>query len=280
MASRIEPLSAGVDIAPRRDVYDRSSLMGDFMIVIEGQTEDDYWRRRPDDQFCEYFDGLIYFHPPKNMTEDELAASRGIYDRSSLTGDFLVILEDQTSEDFELYAPENKYCDYLEGRVYMPSPVSSRHQEHVGFFHTLIDLFREPRGGWSLLFGPAVLRIDEEHKPEPDLFVVPLHRSEGDPPAALVIEILSSSNRSHDLVRKLKVYQDAGIPEIWFVDDRDHVLIVDRREGDSYHREQYAEGVAASSALPGFWIDVAWLWADPLPGASGCAQLILASPPA
>ena len=242
MAGRVESPVAPVGVSSRREDHDLSSIRGEA---------------------------------------EEAAVSRSIYDRSSLVGDFLVIIEDQTSEDFEKYAPEDRFCDYLEGRVFMPSPVSPRHQEQVGFFHSLLDLYRECRGGgWKLFLGPAVLRLDAEHKPEPDLFVIPTAAPEPGVAALFVIEVLSPSTRSHDLGRKLQAYRDAGIPEIWLLDDRDRKLVAERRRGNGYDREEYAEGVVASSALPGFWIDLAWLWSDPLPGPSGCLQTILAGPPA
>jgi hypothetical protein len=36
------------------------------MVMISGQTSEDYDRRRPEDQFCEYLDGIIYFSPPRS----------------------------------------------------------------------------------------------------------------------------------------------------------------------------------------------------------------------
>ena len=35
-------------------------------------------------------------------------------------------------------------------------------------------------------------------------------------------------------------------------------------------------GRLESLAIPGFWIDVAWLWQDPLPDALHCLEQILA----
>jgi hypothetical protein len=63
------------------------------------------------------------------------------------------------------------------------------------------------------------------------------------------------------------------------VDDRDRVFHIERREGEGYHTSQLREGFHQSTALPGFWIDVAWLWADPLPNPRRCLQGILAGPP-
>lgn len=51
----------------RRDAalatYDRSSLPWDCLVMIAGQSEDDYLRRAPEGQFCEYIDGIVYMPP-------------------------------------------------------------------------------------------------------------------------------------------------------------------------------------------------------------------------
>ncbi len=177
-----------------------------------------------------------------------------------------------------------QYCEYFDGIVYMPSPVSDRHQFQVGFLFHLFDGFRCERGDvGAVLMGPAVLRLSEDRKPEPDLFVRPPgDAAQPQPKALLVVEFLSRSTRAHDLGLKLDAYRAAGIPEIWMCDERDRAVLVERRigPGDSYRSERFTEGRLASTAIPGFWIDVSWLWADPLPNPRRCLEEILAAPPA
>ena len=263
-----------------RDVYDRSSIKGNFLVMIADQTVAEWERRRPLDQICEYLDGIIYFHVPMGVSNEELDASRCIYDRSSLTGDFMVMLADQTAEDFGRYASETQICEYFDGVVYMPSPGTDRHQEQVGFLFDLLNGRRCERGGGSVLMGPAVVRLDDDSKPEPDLFVRPPA-----PPGAkdvkplLVIEILSPSTRAHDLGLKLTRYRSAEIPEVWLFDERERAVIVERKVGEGYRRERLSEGYLHSTAIAGFWIDVAWLWQRPLPNPRRCLEAILAGPP-
>jgi Uma2 family endonuclease len=126
----------------------------------------------------------------------------------------------------------------------------------------------------QVLTGPAVLRLSEEQKPEPDVFVRPLELDE--PRALLVIEVLSKSHKKYDLEFKAREYQDAGLPEIWYVDDVSHALHIDRKAGDRYQRTTHTTGRVESSALPGFWIDVAWLWLANLPNPRECLQRVLA----
>ena len=207
----------------------------------------------------------------------------GWYNRASISLDVMVTIEDQTPDDFERYAPENAFCDYLDGVVYMPSPVSDRHQDVVFFLSQLLGPFRHRMGTGVVRLGPAVLRLGEYRKPEPDLFVLPpADAPPGAPPACFVLEMLSPSTRSHDLGRKLQVYRDAGIPEIWLIDHlgRDRSVIVERKVGDGYRRESFERGRLDSTALPPFWIEVDWLWSDPLPDPSACLDAILGPGPA
>ena len=208
------------------------------------------------------------------------------YDRSSITADAMVMIDGQTEDDFFRYAPEMRFCEFIDGVVYMPSPVRVRHQELVLFWSILLATFCRQREAGNVLTGPAVLRVAPGRNLEPDVFVAP----QGEQPlppaglamgaAVLVVEILSPGNRSHDLKRKAAIYREAKVPEIVYVDDRDRVLIVERPAGDAYETSRIASGPWASSAVDGFWLDASWLWQDPLPDALGCLERILAGPPA
>jgi Uma2 family endonuclease len=80
--------------------------------------------------------------------------------------------------------------------------------------------------------------------------------------------------------RKARVYQDAGIPEIWYIDSANHVVHVDTRQSRGFVRASIEAGQLQSSALPGFWIDVEWLWTDALLNPRTCLDQILATQPA
>jgi Uma2 family endonuclease len=89
----------------------------------------------------------------------------------------------------------------------------------------------------------------------------------------LVIEILSPSNKRHDMLRKFNLYLDAGVKEYWVVDPEQESVQVHILRGDRYTTEVYAlprEGeelppalakvevasVAPVSVLPGLKIDL------------------------
>jgi Uma2 family endonuclease len=211
-----------------------------------------------------------------------------VYDRSSLRGDFMVTIPDQSEEDFFLYAPEKRFCEFIDGVIYMPSPVGVRHQEVLQFLFLLLDGYFKERDRRKVLTGPAVLKLRPGRNFEPDIFVLPVeaaargqirkHYCTG--PATLIVEVLSESTRFHDLEYKTILYREDATDEIWLVDGQNRLLLVERRVGEGYQTRQIEAGLYRSSAIPSFWIDVSWLWANPLPDYRRCLKMILAGPPA
>ncbi len=125
------------------------------------------------------------------------------------------------------------------------------------------------------------MRLDERWSPEPDLLVVrddrrhlmTPQRLEG--PADLVIEIASESDPKLDLREKLPRYQEAGVTEMWFIDPFEEVVQVHLKSASGYESETLASGRLDCSVVPGFWIDVGWLWHEELPSTLGCLRQIL-----
>jgi len=126
------------------------------------------------------------------------------------------------------------------------------------------------------------MRLDPRWSPEPDLMVVTdahreritAQRLEG--PADLVIEIASDGDPLLDEREKLPRYYVAGIPEIWVVSPQTSSVRCDLLgpEG-SYRTERRSGGRIESMVLPGFWIDVDWLWQESLPSTVRCLRSLL-----
>jgi Uma2 family endonuclease len=86
---------------------------------------------------------------------------------------------------------------------------------------------------------------------------------------------LSPSNRRQDVAEKLPAYKEAGIKEIWVVDPDEREVLVERRRGKSYSPRRTTTGKVLSSTVKGFWIQAAWLWAEPMPNVMACLREIL-----
>jgi Uma2 family endonuclease len=125
------------------------------------------------------------------------------------------------------------------------------------------------------------MRLDERWSPEPDLLVVRKERRhlvgpqrlEG--PADWVIEIASEGDPGFDAREKLPRYREAGIPEIWLIDPFERKVLVERKSESGYTRAEQATGRLESTVVPGFWIDVSWLWQGELPSTLSCLRQLL-----
>jgi Uma2 family endonuclease len=81
----------------------------------------------------------------------------------------------------------------------------------------------------------------------------------------LVIEILSPGDRAADIVAMEADYRSLGVAEIWFVDQKRKRLRVLRKGEEDYTEQILNQGVVWSAVIEGFWLEVAWLFAKPLP---------------
>lgn len=88
----------------------------------------------------------------------------------------------------------------------------------------------------------------------------------------LVVEVVSPGDTLAHLVALEADYRSIGVRELWFIDqEREGVRVVRARrhredEGDAGYTEQvFTEGRLHAGVVAGFWLDVAWLFAEPLP---------------
>lgn len=176
---------------------------------------------------------------------------------------------------------EDSPWELLDGRLVM-SPASDRHEDLFGFLSMLLRGWLDERGGAVVRGSRYPMRLDPRWSPEPDLLVVTdAHRDRITPqrlegPADLVIEIASDGDPLLDEREKLPRYHAAGIPEIWVVSPQTSSVRCDRlAPGGSYRTERRSGGRIESVLLPGFWIDVDWLWQEPLPSTFGCLRSLL-----
>ena len=142
--------------------------------------------------------------------------------------------------------PDERRVELIDGVFYDMSAPAVIHQKILG---ELFILFREctdaHEGECEVYLSPCDVRLDMDNKTmvQPDLLVIckeydlGAKRFEGAPD--LVLEILSPSTRSKDMLLKLYKYQNAGVKEYWIVDpDHETVLVYDFRE-DNFYPEKY-----------------------------------------
>jgi Uma2 family endonuclease len=80
--------------------------------------------------------------------------------------------------------------------------------------------------------------------------------------ADLVVEVISESNRDHDLQTKMHDYAAAGIPEYWIIDPEQCAVDIFRLAEGSYAQHgKFGTGtIATSPSLSGFSVDVTELF--------------------
>ena len=177
-----------------------------------------------------------------------------------------------TYEEFLAWADEDTLAEWVDGVVVMTSPASVRHQEIANFLFALLSTFAHIHSLGKTLNSPFQMKLKRSGR-EPDLlFVTKAHlnrfkKAYLDGPADLVVEIVSPESIERDRSTKLYEYQEAGIPEYWPIDP-------DLKEARWYQLDtagQYSliqtdeSGIYHSTAMPGFWLRVDWLWQEPLP---------------
>lgn len=194
---------------------------------------------------------------------------------------FMIRLYGVTDVQFDEWVDEDVKAELIDGVMIVHSPATPEHDDISGFIRFLLRGYAEDRtlgkvfGPDSLVrlvpscrFGPDVFFLDTAQvpRPLPEEFVLA---------PALMLEVLSPSNRDYDLEEKRPAYRAAGVREIWMIDPQERQLIVDRRRGRRYVSSSTATGRVASSVLAGFWVQAEWFWADPLPNALACLRQIL-----
>ena len=171
--------------------------------------------------------------------------------------------------------PGVKKAELLEGKVYMPSPVSlSRHARPQSILSGLCERYVTATPGVDAADN-CTLRLDLLNEPQPDLVLFRSRERGGSAcvdddgylsgAPELVIEIASSS-RSYDLHEKKEVYRRHGIAEylVYRVDDEEvDWFVLD--EGEYRRQEPDEDGLLRSCGFPGFQIDTQALVAGDRP---------------
>ena len=173
--------------------------------------------------------------------------------------------------------PDDERWELIDGVLYqMAAAPNRKHQdasENIG--RCFADHIRPRRLG-LVYRAPFAVLLPGESAVEPDLFFVSMARErilaergcEG--PPDLVVEILSPTNRRHDLETKRELYARHGIPEYWILDsDAETVWALTEPitdiSGGVYTVETlyYPGDVLTTTTIPGLQIPVAEIFANP-----------------
>lgn len=179
-----------------------------------------------------------------------------------------------TYEEFLDWLDEDTLAEWVDGTVEFMSPASTRHQQISGFLAALLRAYAEDYDAGQVFAAPFQMRLSNVKRGrESDILYVAtanlsrLKPTYLDGPADLAIEIVSPESALRDRGAKYAEYEAGGVREYWIVDAQaqraDFFLL---GEDGRYERQRPdAHGVYRCTVLPGFWINMAWLWQDPAP---------------
>jgi Uma2 family endonuclease len=178
------------------------------------------------------------------------------------------VAERMTAEEFFRCAPETHKAELIDGVMIMALPPSVRHERLVGFLFTLIRMYCEDHDLGEVRGSRTAVALAEDQVAEPDVLFVAKARAEiirdagvfGAPD--LVIEVRSASTVAYDRGPKFRAYERAGVRELWLIDPYGPAgTEFYQRAGETFRLVMPdADGVIHSIALPGFRLNVGWLW--------------------
>jgi Uma2 family endonuclease len=192
--------------------------------------------------------------------------------------------------DYETYraiVEDGEKADLIDGVIYMASPDTRLSNNLNGLLYQLIDGFIAAKDidGFAF-FSRFSCKLSDYRAPEPDVGYVRPERAHiveerhivGGPDIA--VEIVSRDSRKRDYVTKRALYQEAGVREYWIIDPlKSRATFLGLVHGEYEELPLELSHIFHSGVIPGFWLDVKWLFAKPLPRAYLCLEQILASPP-
>ncbi len=177
-------------------------------------------------------------------------------------------------EFMEIYEKSDSRMEYINGQIYVLSSPDIAHQAILGNLHILFkDYFKGKK--CRPFIAPLDIHfrkkdISDPDVMQPDLVVISdladhidhKRRYTGTP--VLVVEILSTSTRSKDMVYKLNTFMMSGVSEYWMADpDNKRIAIYNFANYQIDRMEIYKTGdIARSVSFEGLSADVGLLFDD------------------
>ena len=168
-----------------------------------------------------------------------------------------------TEEDY-YNLPENVRAELIEGQFYYMAAPSRIHQKILSFLHVRIANYIDSKDGPCEVYpAPFAVRLfseDDKNVVEPDISVIcdPNKLTDRGCTGApdWITEIVSPGNSSHDYVRKLNLYMDAGVREYWIVNPMEREILVYFLEQDKFKVKSYTlQDKIKVNIYDDLWID-------------------------
>lgn len=150
-----------------------------------------------------------------------------------------------TEEDY-YKLPEDVRAELIDGQIYYQAAPSRIHQRILSDLHAIIYHYIKSKNGSCEVYpAPFAVKLQKDIKNivEPDISVICDRNKLTDQGCTgapdWIIEIISPSTSSHDYIRKLNLYADAGVREYWIVNPQNKSIYVYHLEETQFETTAY-----------------------------------------
>jgi len=172
---------------------------------------------------------------------------------------------DLTWDEFLALPHETRNAALIDGEVVV-NPPDAPHELIVRNLNLAFTDWTRGGSGRGEVSTQQPVKVNDRRGYQPDfMWYPPEHCAPPDEPPSfsgppsLIVEVLSPSTRSFDLIRKRADYEHIGIAEVWFIDPRLPQVMVCRRplpDGPYRDTELVAVDTITSPLLAGFELRV------------------------
>lgn len=163
-------------------------------------------------------------------------------------------------EFMEIYEKSTLRMEFINGEIYLLASPTIGHQEILGRLYIMFNEYFK-RKKCRVFLAPFDVHFRKKDFKEPDVMqpdvlvacdlennVTEKGRYMGTP--TLVVEILSDSTRSKDMIDKLNTYRLSGVKEYWIVDlKQDNVIVYSFADCEIDKYKTYERGEVAQSMV-------------------------------
>ena len=174
------------------------------------------------------------------------------------------IPQKQIYTESDYYAlPEDVRAELIDGQIYYQAAPSRVHQEILNAVNNMIYNYLKSKGGSCKVYpAPFAVKLYEDRKTivEPDISVICDYGKLTDKGCTgapdWIIEVVSPGNSSHDYIRKLNLYADAGVREYWIVNPMKQTIFVYHLEETKFEAAAYTfQDKIKANIYEDLWID-------------------------
>jgi Uma2 family endonuclease len=187
-----------------------------------------------------------------------------------------------TVKDFYRLVSDGQKADLIGGAIHMASPDSVENDAINVFLISLMKVYVDYKKLGRVSGSRFAYLLNEYNAPEPDIAFVRrerldmIHKTGMRGAPDLAVEIVAEESQERDYEVKKHLYEVAGVQEYWIIDPLGMNAEFYRRVDGKFEPMRLEAGdIFKSEILDGFWLNVNWLFANPMPSAYEKLQEIL-----